>query len=113
MVEVEVTGSPEVDVAVTVNGVWSIVLVPGLTKVMVWVALADGERSGHRGGRLVGQVAGLAGRDRAGPGGEEGDRGRVTVHTAGVVEVSVTGRPELAVGATAPGSGPGSWRLGS
>ncbi len=38
VVDVKVTGSPELAVAVAVNGVWSIVWAPGLANVMVWLA---------------------------------------------------------------------------
>ena len=39
VLEVSVTVSPELDVAVTVTGVWSIVLLPGLVKVIDWATL--------------------------------------------------------------------------
>ena len=103
VVDVRVTGSPELAVGATVTGDWAMVLGPGLVNVMVWLSWLT----------VKARMTGLAGRYVRLPGWvaviEQVPAVRSvmtkpsTVQMAVVVEVSVTGRPELAVGATVTG----------
>ena len=56
---VNVTGRPDDAVALTVTGVWAIVLLVRTPKVIVWLALLTLKLRADRWGRVVGGVAGL------------------------------------------------------
>ena len=106
MVVVNVTVRPDDAVAPTVTGAASTVRSASAPKVIVWSALVTVKLCEHRRRGVVDRVAGLVGRTVHVP--------RATsvivapfvppaVHTAGVVVVNVTARPDDAVAPTVTG----------